>query len=656
MSCKKSYITTPIYYVNDVAHIGHAYTTIIADTLARYARLIGEDTYFLTGTDEHGQKIEESAKIRGREPQEYADEISGKFRDLWDEFDISYDKFIRTTDVDHKKGVQKAFSVMHKNGDVYKDTYQGHYCISCETFFPELQLVDGEFCPDCGKSTSVVEEESYFFKLSAYEDRLLKWYEENPNCILPKSKRNEVIRFVEGGLNDLSITRTSFDWGVKLPSEFNEPKHVMYVWLDALMNYITALGYGTDDKNMDYWPARVHLIGKDILRFHAIYWPAFLMSLDLPLPKHIGAHGWWTRNGEKMSKSKGNVVNPKEVADAYGLENFRYFMLREVPFGGDGDFSQRALMDRINSDLGNDLGNLLNRLIGMSGKYFEGRVESELVSKYYQAELDEVQTYMDKLEPFIFELQLHRFLEELWRPLTVANRAIDKYQPWTMIKEGKTEETMALNGLIATILAKVSLMLHAVMPKTTTIIIEALGFEVTTENFEKYIRNNEILSPFTITKRDPLFPRIEEELLVDARLEAIKKEKEEAEAKKAKLKEAKKNGTTMDGVALIGIDQFFQTSLKIGTVVEAKEVPKSKKLLLLQVDIGEEYNRQVVAGIKEWYSAEDILNTQVCVVANLKPAKLMGMKSEGMLLAAKDVDGLCLIRPEKPKTNGTPIS
>ena len=655
MSCKKSYITTPIYYVNDVAHIGHAYTTIIADTLARYSRLIGEDTYFLTGTDEHGQKIEESAKSRGREPQEYADEISGKFRDLWDDFDISYDKFIRTTDADHKKGVQKAFTTMHANGDVYKDTYQGHYCISCETFFPELQLVDGEFCPDCGKSTSIVEEESYFFKLSAYEDKLLKWYDENPDCILPKSKRNEVIRFVEGGLNDLSITRTSFDWGVKLPESFDDPKHVMYVWLDALMNYVTALGYGTDDKNMDYYPARVHLIGKDILRFHAIYWPAFLMSLNLPLPKHIGAHGWWTRNGEKMSKSKGNVVNPKEVADAYGLENFRYFMLREVPFGGDGDFSQRALIDRINSDLGNDLGNLLNRLIGMSGKYFEGRVESDLVSKYYQEELDEMQLSLDKLEPFIFELQLHRFLEELWRPLSVANRAIDKYQPWTMIKEGKTEETMALNGLIATILAKVSLMLHAVMPKTTVTICEALGFEITSETFEKYIRNNEVLSPFTIEKRDPLFPRIEEELLVDARLEALKKEKEEAEAKKAKAKEALKNGTTTEGIALIGIDQFFATSLKIGTVVQAEEVPKSKKLLLLQVDIGEEENRQVVAGIKEWYSAEDILNTQVCVVANLKPAKLMGMKSEGMLLAAKDKDGLCLIRPEKAKTNGTPI-
>ncbi len=648
MSCHKSYITTPIYYVNDVAHIGHAYTTIIADTLARYARLIGQDTFFLTGTDEHGQKIEEAAKKRGKDTQAYADEISAKFRELWDEFDISYDKFIRTTDAEHMRGVQKAFSVMYDRGDIYKDVYSGHYCISCETFFPQTQLVDGEFCPDCGKPTSIVEEESYFFRLSKYQDKLLKWYRDNPNCILPKSKRNEVIRFVEGGLNDLSITRTSFDWGVKLPERFNDPKHVMYVWLDALMNYVTALGYGGDEDKMDFWPARVHLIGKDILRFHAIYWPAFLMSLDLPLPKHIGAHGWWTRNGEKMSKSKGNVVNPKEVADAYGLENFRYFMLREVPFGGDGDFSQRALIDRINSDLGNDLGNLLNRLIGMSGKYFEGRVECDLVEKYYKAELDKVQASLDKLEPYIFELQLHRYLEELWRPLTIANRAIDKYQPWTMIKEGKTEETMALNGLIATILAKVSLMLHAVMPKTTNIIANALGFEITPDSFEKIIRNNEILEPFVTQRREPLFPRIEEQLL----------EEKKSENTQNKLKENKKEESNKksDNIALIGIDQFFETSLKIGTVVEAKEVKKSKKLLLLLVDIGEDKPRQVVAGIKEWYSPEDLLNTQVCVVANLKPAKLMGMKSEGMLLAAKDKDGLCLIRPEKSKKVGTPIS
>jgi methionyl-tRNA synthetase len=648
-SCKKAYITTPIYYVNDIAHIGHAYTTIIADTLARYSRMSGLETFFLTGTDEHGQKIEEAAKSRGKTTQAYADEISATFKNLWDDFGISYDKFIRTTDEDHMRGVQKAFSTMHKNGDIYKDTYKGHYCISCETFFPEIQLVDGEFCPECGKSTSVVEEESYFFKLSAYEDKLLAWYKEHDDCILPRSKKNEVIRFVEGGLQDLSITRTSFDWGVKLPEEMNDPKHVMYVWLDALMNYVTALGYGNDDTNMDYWPARVHLIGKDILRFHAIYWPAFLMSLGLPLPKHIAAHGWWTRDGEKMSKSKGNVVNPKEVADAYGLDNFRYFMLREVPFGGDGDFSQKALIDRINSDLGNDLGNLLNRLIGMSGKYFEGKVDSSHVATYYQAELDEVEASLEKLEPLLFEMQIHRYLEELWRPLTVANRAIDKYQPWTLMKEGKEEEAMALNGLIAAILAKVSVMLYPVMPEVCTKISNALHFEIAQESFTSLVKEKALLEPFVLEKIDPLFPRIEAPLL--AQEEPAKKETE----KKKQQKEAPKSKTETEGVALIGIDQFFQTSLKVGTVVDAQEVPKSKKLLLLQVDVGEEQPRQVVAGIKEWYSAEAMMGTQVCVVANLKPAKLMGLKSEGMLLAAKDEDGLCMIRPEKPKTAGTPI-
>ena len=648
-SChKKAYITTPIYYVNDIAHIGHAYTTIIADTLARYSRMSGLETFFLTGTDEHGQKIEEAAKSRGKGTQEYADEISNTFRTLWDDFDISYDKFIRTTDEDHKLGVQKAFSTMYNNGDVYKDIYKGHYCISCETFFPETQLVDDEFCPECGKVTTIVEEESYFFKLSAYQDKLLAWYNDNPDCILPKSKRNEVIRFVEGGLHDLSITRTSFDWGVKLPADLNDPKHVMYVWLDALMNYVTAIGYGKDDANMDFWPARIHLIGKDILRFHAIYWPAFLMSLGLPLPKHIAAHGWWTRDGEKMSKSKGNVVNPKEVADAYGLDNFRYFMLREVPFGGDGDFSQKALIDRINSDLGNDLGNLLNRLIGMSGKYFDGKVDSSLVTKYYLAEIEEVHTSLDKLEPLLFDMQIHRYLEELWRPLSVANRSIDKYQPWTLMKEGKEEEAMALNGLISAILAKVAIMLYPVMPAVCTKIATALNFTIDNNSWSKMVKDTELLSTFKLEKIDPLFPRVEEPLLEQA--EPV--DKKEKKAVKKKDDNSKKD----EGIALIGIDQFFQTSLKVGTVVEAEEVPKSKKLLLLQVDVGEDEPRQVVAGIKEWYSASDMLNTQVCVVANLKPAKLMGLKSEGMLLASKDEDGLCMIRPEKPKKVGTPIS
>ncbi len=650
-SCHKAYITTPIYYVNDIAHIGHAYTTIIADSLARYSRMSGLETFFLTGTDEHGQKIEEAAKARGKSTQAYADEISATFKNLWDDFGISYDKFIRTTDEDHMKGVQKAFKVMYDNGDIYKDVYKGHYCISCETFFPEIQLVDGEFCPECGKPTTIVEEESYFFRLSAYGDKLLKWYEEHPECILPRSKRNEVIRFVEGGLEDLSITRTSFDWGVKLPAELNDPKHVMYVWLDALMNYVTALGYGTDEAKMDFWPARVHLIGKDILRFHAIYWPAFLMSLGLELPKHIAAHGWWTRDGEKMSKSKGNVINPKEVADAYGLDNFRYFMLREVPFGGDGDFSQKALIDRINSDLGNDLGNLLNRLIGMSGKYFEGNVDSANVSAYYNEELQEVHDSLDKLEPLLFEMQIHRYLEELWRPLTVANKAIDKYQPWTMMKEGKEEEAMALNGLIANILAKVAVMLYPVMPQTCPKIAQALGFTIDNNSWQRLIKDKALLERFTIEKIPPLFPRIEEPLLsqatpADTKAPAPKQEKPAQKSEKTNKAE---------GIALIGIDQFFQTSLKVGTVVEAEEVPKSKKLLLLQVDLGEEKPRQIVAGIKEWYSAEDMLHTQVCVVANLKPAKLMGILSEGMLLAAKDEDGLCMIRPEKPKKPGTPI-
>ena len=648
MSCKKAYITTPIYYVNDIAHIGHAYTTIIADTLARYSRMTGLDTFFLTGTDEHGQKIEEAAKARGKTSQEYADEISAKFKALWDAFGISYDKFIRTTDADHMKGVQKAFLTMHNNGDIYKDSYKGHYCISCETFFPEIQLVDGEFCPECGKPTTIVEEESYFFRLSAYEEKLLEWYKNTPDCILPRSKRNEVIRFVEGGLQDLSITRTSFDWGVKLPEEINDPDHVMYVWLDALMNYVTALGYGTDEARMDYWPARIHLIGKDILRFHAIYWPAFLMSLGLPLPKHIGAHGWWTRDGEKMSKSKGNVVNPKEVADAYGLDNFRYFMLREVPFGGDGDFSQKALIDRINSDLGNDLGNLLNRLIGMSGKYFEGRVDSAGVTTYHQEELIEVEASLDKLPELLYEMQIHRYLEELWRPLTIANKAIDKYQPWTLMKEGREAEAMALNGLIANILAKVAIMLSPVMPETCPKIAKALGFEISQESWEKFVVNKDLLGTFTIQKTDPLFPRIEEPLLKQA-------EPQEKAVEKKEQSKPKKEEKSTEGVALIGIDQFFQTSLKVGTVVEAAEVPKSKKLLLLQVDLGEETPRQIVAGIKEWYSTEEMLGTQVCVVANLKPAKLMGHKSEGMLLAAKDEDGLCMIRPEKPKKPGTPI-
>ena len=655
--CKNVYITTPIYYVNDVAHIGHAYTTIIADMLARYSRLIGHNTYLLTGTDEHGQKIAQSAEARGKTPKEYADEISGKFRALWDDFDITYDKFIRTTDEEHKVGVQQAFLKMYQNQDIYKGEYEGFYCVPCETFFPESQLADGEFCPECGRSTIVVKEESYFFKLSKYEDKLLKWYEENPDCILPRAKKNEIVNFVKNGLKDLSISRTSFDWGVKLPESMNEPKHVMYVWLDALLNYTTALGYGTDEKNMNFWPANIHLVGKDILRFHAIYWPAFLMSLNLPLPKHIAAHGWWTRDGEKMSKSKGNVVNPKEVADAYGLDAFRYFLLREVPFGQDGDFSQKALLDRINSDLGNDLGNLLNRIMGMSGKYFDFNVSSKDVEKFHKKELDEVNEILDgvvsTLENYIYNMQINRYLEEIWKILTIGNKAINDYEPWNLIKDGKNDEAMALVALITNIMAKVALLLDSVMPHKIKDIATCLGIEISTQNYNKLILNNELLSDVKITKIDALFPRVEDILLAQpdvSDITVLQKDESKYESKD------EPEALDLGDLNLITIDKFFETTIKVGTIIEAVEVPKSSKLLKLQVDLGENRPRQVVAGIKEFYSASELVGTQACVVANLKPAKLMGLLSEGMLLAAKDENGLSLIRPEKPKKIGTKIS
>lgn len=623
------YLTTPIYYVNDVPHLGHAYTTIIADTLARFYRLQGHETRLLTGTDEHGQKIEQAAKIRNSTPKEYADKISSEFKKLWDEFEITYDIYARTTDARHVDFVKAMFLKMWQKGDIYKDEYEGHYCISCESFFAKSQLINECGCPDCGKDTSLLKEESYFFKLSKYQDKILQWYDkEDP--ILPKNKKNELINFVQSGLKDLSITRTSFDWGIKIPEEIKDDKHIIYVWLDALFIYISSLDYQSQGENAKFWPAHIHLVGKDILRFHAIYWPAFLMSVDLPLPKFIGAHGWWTKEGEKMSKSKGNVVKPKEVVDAYGLEAFRYFLLREVPFGNDGDFSESVLINRINTELGNEFGNLLNRIIGMSIKYSQGNISQEGVLEFYKNELDTAKEHLDNAINFLENLQCNRYLEELFKALSVANLAISKYEPWNLIKANKIKEANALIGLCANILAKTSLLLSPTLPKSCQKVGLALNFEISPTNYQKLILQNELLD-FKASTCEALFPKIEKPLLSQEEKQEVKKEE------KPKIK----------------IDDFAKIEIKVAKVIDCQNIEGSEKLLKFKLELDNKEIRQVLSGIAKYYKASDLIGKQVCVISNLKKAKIFGHESDGMILSAKSGDKLVLISPEQLVENGS---
>lgn len=623
------YLTTPIYYVNDVPHLGHAYTTIIADTLARFYRLQGHETRLLTGTDEHGQKIEQAAKTKNSTPKEYADKISSEFKKLWDEFEITYDIYARTTDARHVEFVKAMFLKMWQKGDIYKDEYEGHYCISCESFFTKSQLINECGCPDCGKDTSLLKEESYFFKLSKYQDKILQWYDkEDP--ILPKNKKNELVNFVQSGLKDLSITRTSFDWGIKIPEEIKDDKHIIYVWLDALFIYISSLDYQSQGENAKFWPAHIHLVGKDILRFHAIYWPAFLMSVDLPLPKFIGAHGWWTKEGEKMSKSKGNVVKPKEVVDAYGLEAFRYFLLREVPFGNDGDFSESVLINRINAELSNEFGNLLNRIIGMSIKYNQGDISQEGVLEFYKNELDTAKEHLDSAINFLENLQCNRYLEELFKALSVANLAISKYEPWNLIKADKIKEANALIGLCANILAKTSLLLSPTLPKSCQKVGLALNFEISPTNYQKLILQNELLD-FKASTCEALFPKVEKPLLAQEEKQEVKKEE------KPKIK----------------IDDFAKIEIKVAKVIDCQNIEGSEKLLKFKLELDNKEIRQVLSGIAKYYKASDLIGKQVCVISNLKKAKIFGHESDGMILSAKSGDKLVLISPEQLVENGS---
>lgn len=633
----KRLLTTPIYYVNDVPHIGHAYSTIIGDVIKKYWTLQGDCVFLLTGTDEHGQKIEEAARKKGIKTIEYANTIANKFKYVWDRFHIDYNKFIRTTYLEHILGVQKAFEIMFERGDIYKGEYEGQYCVSCESFFTPSQVLDSIYCPDCGKETRLVKEESYFFALSKYQNRLLEWYRNKPECILPLHKKNEVIKFVENSLQDLSITRTSFEWGIKVPLKLKDDKHIIYVWLDALMSYANALGYGLDYHNagellkhkmeqnptleskMEYFNHTSHIVGKDILRFHAIYWPAFLMSLGLPLPEHIFAHGWWTIDGVKMSKSIGNVINPLDILECYPLDIFRYFLLKEVPFGQDGDFSEKALINRNNGELSNDLGNLVNRLIGMSEKYFNFDLKDSFSIDNFQVERESIDSISHSALEYMNAMQPHKYLESIWEMLHLANGLITKTQPWELMKTGRIRECRELLNLIANILAKVALLLYPIMPQTCEKIAMCLGIKINSESFYGMIREYQYLRDFSITKIEALFPKID--------------------APRMKRDSIESSSTSAETPAkpLITLSDFQKLDIRIGTIIEASKVEKSEKLLKLLIDIGEAKPRQVLSGIAQYYTCEELVNTQVCLLANLKPAKLMGHLSEGMILACKDI-------------------